>query len=86
MIYFFLILFCFGVICMSLIDLRRIHVQVLKEYNVVALVRACESSYSTDLLEKEGITVHDLVFEDGSVPSPVRKRHECVCVCVFTYM
>jgi protein tyrosine phosphatase type 4A len=45
------------------------YVQRLKENNVVALVRACESNYSTDLFEAEGIKVYDLSFEDGGVPS-----------------
>ena len=28
----------------------------------------CEPSYKTDLLEKEGIAVTDLVFDDGTFP------------------
>ena len=32
------------------------------------MVRVCEPTYKTDLLEQEGIPVTDLVFDDGTFP------------------
>ncbi|XP_013783044.1 protein tyrosine phosphatase type IVA 2-like [Limulus polyphemus] len=40
----------------------------LKKHNVKDLVRVCEATYKTDLLEHEGINVHDWQFDDGSPP------------------
>ena len=42
--------------------------QELKRHNAQSVVRVCEPSYKTDLLEKEGIAVTDLVFDDGTFP------------------
>ena len=47
--------------------------QELKRHNAQAVVRVCEPSYKTDLLEKEGITVTDLVYDDGTYP-PAQAR------------
>lgn len=44
------------------------YVKLLKEHNVVALVRVCEPSYSTKALEQAGVKVHDWEFEDGDPP------------------
>lgn len=41
----------------------------LKKHQVDTIVRVCEASYKTDELKKRGISIYDLVFEDGSVPS-----------------
>ncbi|XP_076371182.1 protein tyrosine phosphatase type IVA 1-like [Tachypleus tridentatus] len=40
----------------------------LKKHNVKDVVRVCEATYKTDLLEHEGINVHDWQFDDGSPP------------------
>ncbi|XP_013779292.1 protein tyrosine phosphatase type IVA 3-like [Limulus polyphemus] len=40
----------------------------LKKHNVKDVVRVCEATYETDLLEQEGINVHDWPFDDGSPP------------------
>jgi len=40
----------------------------LKKRNVKEVVRVCEATYSTDLLEKEGIRVLDWPFDDGFPP------------------
>jgi protein tyrosine phosphatase type 4A len=40
----------------------------LKKRNVKDVVRVCEATYSTDLLEKEGIRVLDWPFDDGFPP------------------
>ncbi|XP_013773164.1 protein tyrosine phosphatase type IVA 2-like isoform X1 [Limulus polyphemus] len=42
--------------------------EVLKKNNVKDLVRVCEVTYKTDLLDQEGIVVHDWQFEDGTPP------------------
>lgn len=40
----------------------------LKKRNVKEVVRVCEATYSTELLEKEGIRVLDWPFDDGFPP------------------
>ncbi|XP_035229211.1 protein tyrosine phosphatase type IVA 1-like [Stegodyphus dumicola] len=40
----------------------------LKKRNVKDVVRVCEATYSTELLEKEGIRVLDWPFDDGFPP------------------
>ncbi|OQR78652.1 protein tyrosine phosphatase type IVA 1-like [Tropilaelaps mercedesae] len=47
------------------------YVEELKRRQVTDVVRVCEPTYRTELLEREGIKVHDLQFEDGS-PPPAR--------------
>lgn len=43
------------------------------------VVRVCEPTYKTDELKKAGISVMDLVFDDGTFPpSEVRKGNELV--------
>lgn len=44
------------------------YVEELKRHNAQAVVRVCEPSYKTDLLESEGISVTDLVYDDGTYP------------------
>eukprot|EP01138_Halocafeteria_seosinensis_P012758 gb/GECG01013034.1/.p1 GENE.gb/GECG01013034.1/~~gb/GECG01013034.1/.p1 ORF type:complete len:181 (+),score=22.00 gb/GECG01013034.1/:1-543(+) len=39
-----------------------------KKHHVTDLVRACESHYSAERVQKSGVQVHDLVFDDGSAP------------------
>lgn len=46
----------------------RAYVEELKRCNAAAVVRVCEPTYETDMLENEGITVTDLRFDDGSFP------------------
>lgn len=43
----------------------------LKKRNVKDVVRVCEPTYKTDVLEKHGIQVKDWQFDDGS-PPPAR--------------
>lgn len=42
--------------------------QELKKNNVGTVVRVCDPSYKTDELESQGISVHDLPYDDGSPP------------------
>jgi len=44
------------------------YIQEFRTQNVVALVRACDPSYSTDKLVKAGIKVYELPFPDGGFP------------------
>jgi len=44
------------------------YIEVLKKKKVKALVRACEPSYSTDPLTKEGFRVVELAYADGDPP------------------
>lgn len=44
------------------------YVEELKRHNAQSVVRVCEPSYKTDLLEQEGIAVTDLVYDDGTYP------------------
>ncbi|XP_057606550.1 protein tyrosine phosphatase type IVA 1-like isoform X2 [Hippopotamus amphibius kiboko] len=44
-------------------------IEDLKKYGVTTIVRVCEATYDTALVEKEGIQVLDWPFADGSSPS-----------------
>ena len=44
-------------------------IEELKKYGVTTIVRVCEATYDTTLLEKEGIHVLDWPFDDGAPPS-----------------
>ncbi|XP_037694995.1 protein tyrosine phosphatase type IVA 1-like [Choloepus didactylus] len=44
-------------------------IEELKKYRVTTIVRVCEATYDTALVEKEGIQVLDWPFDDGSPPS-----------------
>nr|XP_044609414.1 protein tyrosine phosphatase type IVA 1-like [Equus asinus] len=44
-------------------------IEELKEYGVTTIVRVCEATYDTAVVEKEGIQVLDWPFDDGSSPS-----------------
>lgn len=46
-----------------------VYIKEFKKYNIKNIARACDPSYSTVLLGKEGITVHELSFADGGAPS-----------------
>lgn len=46
------------------------YAEVLKKKHAVAVTRACEASYSTQLLKDAGIRVLDVPFPDGDPPSP----------------
>jgi len=45
------------------------YIKEFRSQNVVALVRACDPSYSTDKLVNEGIRVHEMPFPDGGSPN-----------------
>jgi len=45
-----------------------LYIDALKKKNVKVVVRACEPSYATALLAKEGISVVELSFPDGDPP------------------
>ncbi|XP_063112995.1 protein tyrosine phosphatase type IVA 1 isoform X2 [Cavia porcellus] len=44
-------------------------IEELKKYGVTTIVRVCEATYDTTLVEKEGIHVFDWPFDDGAPPS-----------------
>uniref|UniRef100_A0A8C5VRP4 protein-tyrosine-phosphatase n=1 Tax=Microcebus murinus TaxID=30608 RepID=A0A8C5VRP4_MICMU len=46
-----------------------IFMKELKKYGVTTIVRVCEATYDTTLVEKEGIHVLDWPFDDGTPPS-----------------
>ena len=41
-----------------------------QKYNVSTIIRLCEPHYDSSILEKTGIDVIDLPFEDGTTPDP----------------
>ncbi|EHB12649.1 Protein tyrosine phosphatase type IVA 1 [Heterocephalus glaber] len=41
-------------------------IEELKKYGVTTIVRVCEATYDTTLVEKEGIHVFDWPFDDGA--------------------
>ncbi|KAM9044357.1 protein tyrosine phosphatase type IVA 1-like [Megaptera novaeangliae] len=44
-------------------------IEDLKKHGVTTIVRVCEATYDTTLVEKEGIHVLDWPFDDGTPPS-----------------
>jgi len=46
-----------------------LYLQEFKRYKVRHIARACEPSYETNKLSKEGIEVHELSFPDGGTPN-----------------
>lgn len=46
------------------------YIQDLKKQKAYTVVRVCEPTYKTEELNKEGIVVYDLPFDDGGVPPP----------------
>uniref|UniRef100_A0A8D2HYC5 protein-tyrosine-phosphatase n=1 Tax=Urocitellus parryii TaxID=9999 RepID=A0A8D2HYC5_UROPR len=44
-------------------------IEELKKCGVTTIVRVCEATYDTTLVEKEGIHVLDWPFDDGALPS-----------------
>ncbi|XP_073425501.1 protein tyrosine phosphatase type IVA 1 isoform X1 [Dendrobates tinctorius] len=44
-------------------------IEELKKYGVTTVVRVCEATYDSALVEKEGIQVLDWPFDDGAPPS-----------------
>ncbi|EPY81486.1 protein tyrosine phosphatase 4a1 isoform 3-like protein [Camelus ferus] len=60
-----------GFICITRYSpiLYRMFAAELKKYGVTTIVRVCEATYDTTLVEKEGIHVLDWPFDDGAPPS-----------------
>lgn len=51
------------------------------KHGVHDVVRVCEPTYKTDELKKAGISVMDLVFDDGTFPpAEVRLASSLVCL------
>ncbi|KAG1351263.1 hypothetical protein G6F62_003036 [Rhizopus arrhizus] len=46
------------------------YMEEFKQYQVTHIVRCCQPTYSTTLLNEQGIQVHDLPFKDGGIPPP----------------
>eukprot|EP01119_Soliformovum_irregulare_P006705 TRINITY_DN1905_c0_g1_i1.p1 TRINITY_DN1905_c0_g1~~TRINITY_DN1905_c0_g1_i1.p1 ORF type:complete len:161 (+),score=23.96 TRINITY_DN1905_c0_g1_i1:95-577(+) len=46
------------------------YLKTWKKHSVTHIVRACESSYSTEQLEANDIAVFDMAFPDGGFPQP----------------
>lgn len=46
-----------------------VFIEELKKHNAKDVVRVCEPTYKTDLLQKEGIRVLDWPFDDGTPPA-----------------
>jgi len=46
------------------------YITELKRNNVKHIARVCQPTYNKDLLKQEGITVHDMYFNDGKTPPP----------------
>ncbi|KAL3836130.1 hypothetical protein ACJMK2_021581 [Sinanodonta woodiana] len=46
----------------------NIYLEELNRHDVKDLVRVCEPTYKTDMLERNGIRVYDWQFSDGSHP------------------
>ncbi|CAO3681385.1 unnamed protein product [Rhizopus stolonifer] len=46
------------------------YLEEFKHYQVTHVVRCCQPTYSTSLLNEQGIQVHDLPFKDGGIPPP----------------
>jgi protein tyrosine phosphatase type 4A len=44
------------------------YLREMRANGVVDLVRACESGYSRDAVERAGVRVHDVAFQDGEPP------------------
>uniref|UniRef100_A0A4X2LUG7 Tyrosine specific protein phosphatases domain-containing protein n=1 Tax=Vombatus ursinus TaxID=29139 RepID=A0A4X2LUG7_VOMUR len=44
-------------------------IEELRKYGVTTVIRVCEATYDTTLVEKEGIQVLDWPFDDGAPPS-----------------
>jgi protein tyrosine phosphatase type 4A len=45
------------------------YMEEFKQYQVTHIVRCCQPTYSTTLLNEQGIQVHDLPFKDGGIVS-----------------
>lgn len=52
------------------------------KHGVHDVVRVCEPTYKTDELKKAGISVIDLVFDDGTFP-PAEVRVLFLCFLCF---
>uniref|UniRef100_A0A8C9QCC6 Uncharacterized protein n=1 Tax=Spermophilus dauricus TaxID=99837 RepID=A0A8C9QCC6_SPEDA len=59
-------------------------IEELKKYGVTTIVRVCEATYDTTLVEKEGIHVLDWPFDDGAPPSNQIFREEPGC-CIAVH-
>lgn len=56
------------------------YLQHYQTHNVSTIVRLCESYYDSSIIEKAGINVVDLSYEDGGVPSRsiINRWHDIV--------
>lgn len=45
-----------------------LYVDELKRHQCATIVRACDGSYSDEVLQAAGIAVHELTFPDGTAP------------------
>uniref|UniRef100_A0A452G0G9 Uncharacterized protein n=1 Tax=Capra hircus TaxID=9925 RepID=A0A452G0G9_CAPHI len=59
-------------------------IEELKKYGVTTIVRVCEATYNTTLVEKEGIRVLDWPFDDGAPPSNQIFREDPGC-CIAVH-
>ena len=48
-----------------------LYIKHLQKNHVKHLVRMCGPTYKTEIVEKAGIIVHSMAFEDGAPPSPI---------------
>jgi len=46
-----------------------LYIKEFKDHNVTQVVRACDPSYSTEKLEKSGVSIHEMSFPDGGFPA-----------------
>lgn len=60
------------------------YIREFKKHNVTNVVRACDPSYGTELLLKEGIQVSELPFPDGGFPTQ-DVVHNWVVLCKNVY-
>lgn len=47
----------------------HLYVNRLKKHNVHTIVRLCDLTYDEKIFENDGIIIHDLKFQDGTIPS-----------------
>lgn len=60
------------------------YVEELQKHEVLDVVRVCEPTYKVDQLANNGITVTDLVFDDGTAP-PTQVVEDWLCLLRTRY-